>query len=96
MRIKSALRSALLALATVPGLALASSAQEAPEHAKPGFATFIDDGRLWVFRADSQDLADFKEHGEPIKMATRIGAGPNGMTVRSTDIDTIDAYLAAK
>jgi hypothetical protein len=96
MRIKSALRSALLALAAIPGLAFASSAQEAPEHAKSGFATFVDDGRLWVFRADSKDLADFKEHGEPVKQATRIGVGPNGMTVKSIDIETIDAYVAAK
>jgi hypothetical protein len=29
-------------------------------------------------------------------MATRIGAGPNGMAVKSIDLDAIDAYISAK
>lgn len=65
-------------------------------HAKPGFVTDVQDGRLWVFRADSKDLADFRKHGEPARMVTRIGAGPNGMTIRSSDAKVIDDYLAAR
>jgi len=64
--------------------------------AKTGFATFIVDGRLWVFRNGSDGLAGFKAHGEPAKSVTRVGAGPNGMTMRSDDAATIDAYLAAR
>ena len=64
--------------------------------ARPGFATFIVDGRLWVFKAGAEDLAEFKASGEPAKSVTRVGAGPNGMTIRSSDSETIDAYLAAR
>ena len=63
---------------------------------KDGFATFVVDGRLWVFKADSEGLVEFKAHGEPAKSVTRVGAGPNGMTMRSDEVETIDAYLSAK
>lgn len=60
---------------------------------KPGFRTFIKDGRLWVFRDSSKDMAEFKKHGEPAKSVTRPGVGPNRMTIRSGDAATIDMYL---
>jgi hypothetical protein len=63
---------------------------------KPGFYTQVKEGRLWVFREGSKELEEFKKHGEPAKQVTRIGAGPNGMTIRSSDASVIDAYLAAK
>lgn len=63
---------------------------------KPGFRTFERDGRLWVFREGSEDLATFLEHGEPAKSVTSIGSGPSGMTLRSGDMDTIQAYLAGE
>jgi hypothetical protein len=63
---------------------------------KPGFYTEVKDGRLWVFREGSKDLEEFKKHGEPAKQVTRIGGGPNGMTIKSSDASVIDAYLAAK
>jgi hypothetical protein len=63
---------------------------------KPGFVTEVKDGRLWVFREGSKDLAEFRKHGELVKMVTRIGAGPNGMTIRAGDGKDIDDYLAAK
>jgi hypothetical protein len=44
----------------------------------------------------SKELEEFKQHGEPAKQVTRIGAGPKGMTIRSSDAAVIDAYLAAK
>lgn len=88
--------SAIAALMAISSAAYAASAQESPKYNKPGFVAFVDDGRLWVFRVDSEELAAFKTHGEPVKQATRIGVGPEGMTVRSGDIDTVDAYLAAK
>jgi hypothetical protein len=63
---------------------------------KPGFATKVVDGRLWVFRSGSKEWEVFQKHGEPATMVTRIAAGPNGMTVRSHDAKVIDEYLAAK
>lgn len=62
---------------------------------KPGFKTRVEDGRLWVFREGSKDWEEFEKSGEPTKMVTRINAGPDGMTIRSSDAETIDAYLAA-
>jgi hypothetical protein len=61
---------------------------------RPGFATFLEDGRIWVFREGSSDLADFLQSGEPAKCVTRPAAGPDGMTVKSVDAETLDAYLA--
>lgn len=60
---------------------------------KPGFVTEVEDGRLWVFRADSQELKDFQATGEPAKQFTEIGAGPEGMTVKSADAQTLQDYL---
>lgn len=76
----------------------ANAAAQAAEAAydKPGFVTKVVGGRLWVFAADSADYADFCRHGEPTKSVNRIGAGPNGMTVRAPDFATIDAYTLAK
>lgn len=61
--------------------------------AKEGFETFFVEGRLWVFRTGSEDLAEFKANGELAKSVTRPAAGPGGVTVRSADSATIDAYL---
>jgi hypothetical protein len=65
------------------------------EFDKPGFVTALRDGRLWVFRADSAELTEFQDKGEPGKHVTRIGAGPEGMTIKAPDTETLDAYLAA-
>jgi hypothetical protein len=63
---------------------------------KAGFVTDVKDGRLWVFRAGSKEFEAYKKSGEPAHMVSRVGAGPNGMTIRSSDAKTIDDYLAAK
>jgi len=60
---------------------------------KPGFAVRPDDGRLWVFKEGSEDLADFDAGNEPVKLVVRPAAGPGGITLKSTEADTIDAYL---
>lgn len=60
-----------------------------------GFKTEIEDGRLWVFADSSEELAFFKEHGEPAKQFTNIGAGPEGMTVKASSQATLDGYLAS-
>lgn len=74
----------------------ALSSEPSAQHSKPGFVTYVADGRLWVFRDGSKEHDEFKKHGELGKMVARIGAGPNGMTIRSGDAETIEAYLAAK
>lgn len=65
-------------------------------YSKPGFYTEVKDGRLWVFEEGSKALAEFKKSGEPAKQYTKIGAGPDGMTIKSDDAKVIDKYLAAK
>ncbi len=62
---------------------------------RPGFVTRIEDGRLWVFKSGSDEFKKFTEHGELAKHIIRPGAGPNGMTVKSPDAETLDAYLTA-
>jgi hypothetical protein len=41
-------------------------------------------------------MEDFKKHGEPAHQVTRVGAGPNGMTIKSSDTKVIDDYMATK
>lgn len=61
----------------------------------PGYLTEVKDGRLWVFKPDSKELAEFQKNGETVKQFTAIGAGPEGMTVKAGDQKTLDEYLAA-
>ncbi|MGE0193405.1 MAG: hypothetical protein AB7T63_15345 [Planctomycetota bacterium] len=60
----------------------------------PGFAVFLDDGRLWVLREGTEDLEQYLSVGEPAKSVTLIGVGPEGQTVRAPDRETADAWLA--
>ncbi len=82
-----------LALAPLVALTLAACASG---YSKPGFYTEVKDGRLWVFEEGSKSLAEFKKSGEPAKQYTKIGGGPDGMTIKSDDIKTIDKYMAAQ
>lgn len=87
-----------LALAASTGCA---SSHHAAGHAqtasydRPGFVTQLEDGRLWVFRAGSKELAEFQAKGEPAKQVVRPGAGPGRITLKGPDAETLDAYLAA-
>lgn len=62
---------------------------------KPGFITREVKGRVWVFKAGSKELGEFLKTGESAKSITLIGRGPNGMSLRSPDKETAEAYLAA-
>jgi sugar lactone lactonase YvrE len=64
--------------------------------ARDGFVTEVVDGRIWVFRPGSEDLATFRKMGEPAKYVIRPGAGPAGMTVKGPDTATVVEYLTAK
>jgi hypothetical protein len=61
--------------------------------AAEGLETRLQEGRIWVFRPRSPELAEFEVHGELAKCVTRPGAGPRGMTVKAADAETLDAYL---
>ena len=61
----------------------------------PGFYTTIVDGRVWVFRDGSDELAEFLEKGEPAKCLTLPGQGPMRMTLRGPDKETLEAYKQA-
>jgi len=75
----------------------ASSHQvKAADYARPGFVTKVEDGRLWVFIPGSKELANFEKHGELAKHVIRPAAGPNRITVKGPDTNTVDAYLLAK
>lgn len=64
---------------------------------KPGFVTCFDKhGRLWVFRADSKELAEFREKGELAKHVIRPRSGPDGLTLKAPDAETLEAYLKAE
>ena len=51
---------------------------------------------LWVFRTGSDALGEFLASGEPAKSVTRIGAGPDGLTLRGPDRAVLDAYGRAR
>lgn len=82
-------------ISTLLAATFSMAAVAASPHDKPGFVTFEVEGRLWVFKEGSPDLKEYEQHGELVKMVTEIGVGPNGMTIRSGDSETIKAYLEA-
>lgn len=63
---------------------------------KPGYETYEDEGRLWVFRAGSPELVAFRTKGEPAKIVVLPLAGPAGMTLKAPDNETALGYLAHK
>lgn len=87
-----------LALAAATGCASSHHAAghtQAVSYDRSGFVTQMEDGRLWVFRAGSKELAEFQAKGEPAKQLVRPGAGPGRITLKGPDAETLDAYLAA-
>ncbi len=95
MRFKAVFATAVLACA-LPSAAYAGGHPIGSPFDRPGFFTAIVDGRLWVFRKDDRKSIDeFQTQGEPAKSVSRIGAGPNRMTIRAPDAETLDAYLKA-
>ena len=63
--------------------------------AKPGFAVFEEDGRLWVFSKGDVSIREYKKSRELAKCVTSIGAGPNGETVKAPEQKTIDGFRLA-
>lgn len=87
----------LLAVTTsMPVAPISAATTGGGPYSKPGFTTRMDDGRLWVFREDSDALATVESGGELAKHTTQIGVGPAGLTVKAPDNETILEYLATK
>lgn len=84
-----------LALMGMMNVAIASEvAAAASQYDKPGFVTVVEKGRLWVFKDGSKELEDFRKHGEPTVANVKIGAGPEGMTIKGPSMEVIEAYIA--
>lgn len=79
---------------TGPDLGTPITTPKTSSHDKPGFVTFEKDGRLWIYRADSKELANHRANGPSDKHVMRINAGPQGMTLKAPDDKTILDYLA--
>ena len=60
---------------------------------RPGFVSLFEDGRLWVFKTGSKELAEYKKSKELAKHVTRIHAGPGKVTIKAPDLETLDAYM---
>lgn len=61
--------------------------------AKPGYVTYFEEGRAWVFAKNTDAAAHFRKDGLPEKHVTRIGAGPMRTTIKAPDTETIDMFL---
>jgi hypothetical protein len=83
-------------IAATFAVALSAVAGADSAHDKPGFFTQVEDGRLWVFQEGSKELEQFKAHGEPSVNVSRIGEGPEGMTLRAPSQAVLDAYLSTQ
>jgi hypothetical protein len=92
------MRATIAAALLVPALALgfAGAATAASPFDRKGFETFEVDGRLWVFRDFAVELSQYEKGQEVEKHVTKVGAGPDGRTVKAPDVETILSYLAAR
>ena len=52
---------------------------------KPGYRAEAEDGRVWILKPDQEKTG---------KHVARIGAGPQGATLRGVDSETLDRYMA--
>lgn len=83
------------AVQAAPAAAPVAGTVDLSRYEKPGFTVFMEDGRLWVFRPGSKDYEQFKKSGEPARQVIRPGAGPGGITLKSTDTETLDEYVTS-
>lgn len=60
-----------------------------------GLITTVKDDRIWVFKPNSAELAQFQKTGELVKQFTNIGGGPEGKTVIAGSESTLKEYLEA-
>ncbi len=85
--------SRLVAVLSLAAAALLAGCAGDSKYGKFGYSTVEKDGRLYVFPMNSAEYQAFTNTGEMGKSVTRVGAGPNGMTIVGPDAATIDRYL---
>jgi len=85
-----------ISLVAVLAAAVVLPAMASTPYDKPGFVTKIENGRLWVFKEGSKELEQFEKSGEPTINVSRIGEGPEGMTLKAPSNEVIDEYLTTK
>jgi hypothetical protein len=65
-------------------------------HDRAGFVTRVAGDKVWVFRDRTKEWADYLKSGEPAKSAFLLGQGPNGAHLWGPDLDTLEAWVAAR
>lgn len=60
---------------------------------RPGFVTFLNKNVLTVFHLESKDLPKFRKSGDMAKGVIRPAAGPEGLSLKAPDGETIQDYL---
>lgn len=89
--------AALLSLTAMTAYAGDAELAAGEKYSKAGFTTAIINERLWVFKADSKELAAYQQTGmEPSISASLIGEGPDGMTLKAPTADVLTEFQAAK
>lgn len=81
------------------GMTIKSSSKDVIQDymtARDGFETKVMDDRLWVFSEGTREAENLKNGEVSEKHLTRIGVGPMGLTIKSSDRETIDDYLWSK
>jgi hypothetical protein len=63
---------------------------------REGFEVREDSGRWRVFRAGSKELKEYNKDGELTRHVTRPRAGLHGLTLKSPDTETLEAYRTAR
>jgi len=92
-------KGAQLADAMVGGLTLHAADETTIQEylaAKEGFATRVVDNRIWVFAEEKLRTTQRNDLELPEKHVTRVGAGPNRMTLKGTDAAVLDSYINDK
>ncbi len=77
---------------TVESIPASASRPDVELFTRPGYVTELRDERLWVFMEDSAEYEQFLRVGEPAKTVTRIRTGPGGISLRSSDRETLIGY----
>lgn len=101
IKLKNIVPALILILVAIVTVGCAAKDLSAGSHGtnydRPGFVTGVEDGRLWVFREGSKEAnAYLEKKSKPAKHAVRPAGGPDRMTVRSPEMELIDAYMLSK
>ena len=91
----SFLATTLLAATLTLGGCASSGGTNAVDYDAAGYSAHEKNGRLYLFVPGSGAEQSFKRTGEMAKSVTRIGKGPNGMTIVADPDVNVDKYVEA-